>query len=130
MNTPDDNAPQPIGRATYKGRDYAVLWKGPTQYGDRVKLAFPDDLEETFWIDAARVEAIKIFPTGAGDRPQQRPQQRPRQSRPRRPTDDGPRRRSDPPGPAHEYAPDEPDRPDDSEECYCASCGQPLPQFS
>lgn len=121
----DDNAPQPIGRATYKGRDYALLWKGPTQYGERAKLAFPDDLEETFWIDAARVEAIEIFPTEVGNR---RPQ-RPRQSRPRRPTDDGPRRQSDPPAPAPNDQLDEPDRPDVSEQCYCASCGQSLSPF-
>ena len=120
MNSGDD-APQPIGRATYKGRDYALLWKGPTQYGDRVKLAFPDDLEETFWIDAAKVEAIEIFRTEASDRPPQRP----RQSHKRRPTDDGPRRRPQPPAPE-----DEPDEPDVPEECYCASCGQSLPQFS
>lgn len=121
MNTAD-NAPQPIGRATYKGRDYALLWKGPTQYGDRVKLAFPDDLEETFWIDAARVEAIEIFPTDAGDRPPQRP----RQSRTRRPTDDGPRRRREDDEPAI----DPPAEPDEAEACYCASCGQPLPQYA
>ncbi len=129
MSTDDNAAHQPIGRATYKGRDYALLWKGPTQYGDRVKLAFPDDLEETFWIDAARVEAIEIFPTDAGNRRQQRPQQRPRQSRTRRPTDDGPRRRPDPPAPAPNDELDQHDGPDVPEQCYCASCGQSLSPF-
>lgn len=121
MNSTDNDAPQPIGRAAYKGRDYALLWKGPTQYGDRVKLAFPDDLDETFWIDAAKVEAIEIFSTSAGDRPPQRP----RQSRPRRPTDDGPRRppRRQANGGDVETAP-----PDQVDQCYCASCGQLLPQ--
>lgn len=112
-----DNAPQPIGRAAYKGRDYAVLWKGPTQYGDRVKLAFPEDLDETFWVDAAKVEAIETFRSETNDRLPQRP----RPSRPRRrPTDDGPRRRPEPP--------EQDDSPAVAEECYCASCGQLLPQ--
>lgn len=40
--------------AVYKGKKYRVLYKGPTKFGERVKLQFMDGTQE-FWVDAHKV---------------------------------------------------------------------------
>lgn len=40
--------------ATYKGRNYKLLWSGKTKYGNRAKLGFFDGSKE-FWVDASLV---------------------------------------------------------------------------
>jgi hypothetical protein len=39
---------------SYKGRNYNLVWKGPTKYGERAKLSFLDGSKE-FWVDASAV---------------------------------------------------------------------------
>lgn len=111
---------EPIGTCRYKGRDYAILWSGPTKYGRRLKLAFRDDIDETFWIDADRAEAVEIFDPPSAEEPPPRSQRGKR-----RPTDDGPRRRQ-----RHQTNEVEAESapPEFGDDCYCASCGQRLPQ--
>lgn len=40
--------------ASYKGRQYKLLWIGQTKFGRRAKLGFFDGSKE-FWVDAALV---------------------------------------------------------------------------
>jgi hypothetical protein len=116
------NTPKQIGTAVYKGRHYALLWQGATQYGERMKLAFTHDLDESFWIDADRADSVELFdpPTDAQPDDKQPPRER---SRKRRPADDGPRRtrQSQQDASATDAPP-----PEQADECYCASCGQLL----
>lgn len=117
MSTTSNTSAKQIGTAVYKGRDYALLYHGATQYGERMKLAFTDNLDETFWIDADRAESFELFEQAHDeDGP---PRERPRK---RRPADDGPRRQR-----RQENAPADERNDDGSETCYCNSCGQPLP---
>ena len=43
-------------KATYKGRQYDVEYIGETRFGSRAKLAYPDDPDKTFWVDADAIE--------------------------------------------------------------------------
>lgn len=118
-NRPDE----PIGTCRYKGRDYAILWSGSTKYGRRLKLAFRDDMDQTFWIDADRAESVELFDPPPAENSS------PRRSSRRRPPDDGPRRRSTPPADAAPRVDEsESEPPEFGDDCYCASCGQLLPQ--
>jgi hypothetical protein len=48
------------GRATYKGRDYVLVWEGETRRGRACKLAFRDG-SRVFWADAASVQITKRY---------------------------------------------------------------------
>jgi hypothetical protein len=91
-----------IGECDYNNRRYALLWKGQTKYGFRVKLAFRD-LTKEFWTDEDQVHRMEIFPApvDAADYAAGRPNR-----------------------------PDESERdnmPAEPIASYCASCGQQLP---
>lgn len=101
-----------IGTAIYKDRTYALLWLGATKFGERAKLAFEDDLDQSFWVDASRLDAHELAtPEDATESRRAAPPAPPRRGK-RRPPLDGPH-------PAAQTPP-----PDD--ESYCASCGQRL----
>lgn len=103
---------QPIGTATYKGRSYAILFAGATKYGDKLKLAFPDNLEQEFWIPRGDAQRVELHDNHAGDDAawnERRREQRPRQHVPQ-----------------HTERAEQPD-PAADEPCFCSSCGQLLP---
>lgn len=49
-----------IGRASYKGREYLLVWEGTTSRGPAAKLAFTDG-SKVFWADAAAVHVTKRY---------------------------------------------------------------------
>lgn len=42
--------------ASYKGRNYRLLWSGKTKFGRRAKLGFMDGSKE-FWVDESLVSS-------------------------------------------------------------------------
>lgn len=49
------------GKATYKGKEYWLLWSGMTRRGtEAAKLAFKDG-SKTFWADLAEVSIVKTY---------------------------------------------------------------------
>lgn len=51
-------------RVTYKGRQYNLLWSGPTKHGERAHLQFTDGSKD-FWVDAHLVSGA----SSSGPRP-------------------------------------------------------------
>ncbi len=49
-----------IGKASYKGRTYRLLYAGTTKYGQKAKLAFMDGSKE-FWADLALVQITQRY---------------------------------------------------------------------
>jgi len=61
-------------QVTYKGRQYNLLWSGPTKYGERARLQFLDGSKD-FWVDAHLVSGGTSTPvsyTPSGTRPRLR----------------------------------------------------------
>ena len=108
--------PRPIGIATYRGRQYAVLFAGETQYGNRLKLAFRDDLEEQFWIERDAADSVTRDDVDEAadqawrerEREKRRERQQQREHYPAAPATDARGETAEP----------------DAETDYCAHCGQ------
>ena len=59
---------KPLRYATYKGRQYVLVFMGPTNYGVRAKLAFLNGAKE-FWVAADQVEECATPPASPQNPP-------------------------------------------------------------
>jgi hypothetical protein len=129
----------PIGVCQYNGRTYDILWAGTTKYGDKLKLAYQSDHDTVFWIPREKASRVELNDTPQGNQAAWNERKREHRRRPQRGAsqDDGPRG-GQPRSAANntslgagEDRRQEPDTApiDDpaAEACYCASCGQRLP---
>lgn len=48
------------GKATYKGKQYILVWEGETKRGRACKLAFADG-SKVFWAEASEVQIVKRY---------------------------------------------------------------------